>query len=428
MAMLDLEGILSDVLGNMSAEDMLRILQNGGLRELLGQVISAIMAVAAPMFLLCSIPALIYGIALCFFGVRIYRVLLVIQSVIIGGCTGSFLTIFIYTLCRTAGGNYPKAGGIIGWGIFGFLLIGALCGLAAWFLYMVFLFLQSFGIGFSIGFGGFIMIRMVAILEKIMTAVANGGQGAAGIPGMIVTSCGVGIGIGVLLGLVLGVLTCIFAKWLVMGTTAFKGGQKVGTTLALLVFVAHGTYGVYQIVSIVLSILLIGGGFAVQFLMDKKNPCNIGRKSTNGGVDMQQGQYRQPGQYGSQGYGQQPQYAQQMQAQPQMIQQPVEPKKCKLIGLDGMYKGFDFDIDRNTALGRDTNRCNIIFPDSCAGVSKVQCELKLNPETGAVSIEDKFSTYGTSVNGVKLEKGAVRFLNPGDVIMFGENNVFKIEY
>ncbi len=425
MRMFDLEGIIADAIGNMSADELLQLLQNGGIKDLLGQIISAIMAVAAPVLLLCSIPALIYSIALCFFGVRIYRVLLVIQSAIVGGCIGAGLNIFIYTLCCTAKGDYPKTGGIVGWGIFGFLLFGALLGLAAWFLYMVFLFLQSFGIGFSIGCGGFFLIRMTAIAQKVLLAAMNNGRGAENIPGMILSSCGIGIGIGVLLGLVLGVLTCIYAKWLVMGTTAFKGGKKVGITLALLVFVAHGSYGAYQIVSVILSILLIGGGFAVQYLMDKKNPCNIGRK--NGGANMQQGQYRQPGQYGSQGYAAQPQMQPQMMQQPQM-QQPVAPKKCKLTGIDGMYKGFDFDIDRNTVLGRDTNRCNIIFPETCAGVSKVQCELKLNPETGAVSIEDRFSSYGTSVNGIKLEQGQVRYLNPGDVIMFGENNVFKIQY
>lgn len=367
MAYLDLEGILEEVIG--------AILYGGGIQDVIAEIVAGM----GWLLLLLAVPSLLYNTAICFFGSRIYRVLLVIQSALTGGLIGAVL--------------FGIMGDSIGIAILGFLLIGALCGAGGWFFYKVFLFFQSFGIGLSAG---------------LSLAILTG-------------SMGVGIAIGIILGIALGVLTCIYVKWLVMGTTAFKGGKQIGTTLALFVLMANGSFGAFKVAGTILAILFIAGGFTVQFLQDRQKPCNLNGKQIfkvqgkgNGGLAK----------LGVRKPADSPNVVGAMPAP----QPKPQTRKCRLTGVDGMYKGVVFDIDRDTTMGRDVNTCNIIFPNNCAGVSKVQCELKLNTATGAVSVVDRLSTYGTSVNGIKLEKGKPRYLSSGDMIMFGENNVFKFEY
>lgn len=363
MAYLDLDSILREVMGV------------GGIQELIVEVVRGM----GWLLLLLAIPSLLYNTAICFFGSRIYRILLVIQSALTGGLIGAVL--------------FGIMGDSVGTAVLGFLLIGALCGAGGWFFYKVFLFFQSFGIGLSAGFS-------LVILTGSM---------------------GVGIAIGIVLGIALGVLTCIYVKWLVMGTTAFKGGKQIGTTLALFVLMANGSFGAFKVAGTILAILFIAGGFAVQFLQDRQKPCNLNGKQIFKVPGKENGGLSKLG-------ARKPAAPSNVAGNVPTPQPQPQTRKCRLTGVEGMYKGVTFDIDRDTTMGRDVNTCNIIFPNNCAGVSKVQCELKLNTATGAVSVVDRLSSYGTSVNGIKLEKGKPRYLSSGDMIMFGENNVFKFEY
>jgi len=364
MSLGGLGGIMGGSMGGYDLNDLLSM----GIQGLVGMFVQQFMW----LVIIVSIPALVYAILQCFFGLKIYRVMLVINGVLYGGAFGAVLFALIFK-------KVPLS-------IIGFLLLGALFGVGAWFLYKVFLFLYAFIIGMGIGISF----------------------------GALVGSVPVGILVGLFLGIALGVLICIFTKWLIMGTTAYQGASVIANVFSLLAI----STSFYKPLQYILLVLFAAGGFAVQFFMDKKKPVNIGGKQSYqpapGMAPVQQP-------YMQQQYMQQPQPVQQFTPQPQFGQ-------CRLVGVDGLYKGSEFPIDGNIIMGRDVNRCNIIFPEGTAGVSKVQCELQINPTTGAVSIVDNFSSYGTSVNGVKLERGSVRYLNPGDVIMFGENNVFKLEY
>ena len=99
-----------------------------------------------------------------------------------------------------------------------------------------------------------------------------------------------------------------------------------------------------------------------------------------------------------------------------------------LLGIDGLYKGFEFDLDRKLLFGRDEERCNILYPENANGISKIQFEIGINRDNGQVYVIDQYSTYGTNVNGHRLETNKATFLNNGDIVMFGEGNVFKVTY
>lgn len=82
------------------------------------------------IIVLISIPLLAVAIAYCFFGIKIYRVLLVISGLFGGGIVGGLL---LGLITESGGGA-----------VVGFLLVGALMGALSWYIYKVFLFIQTF--------------------------------------------------------------------------------------------------------------------------------------------------------------------------------------------------------------------------------------------------------------------------------------------
>lgn len=292
---------------------------------------------------LVSIPALALAAAYCFFGIKIYRVLLVISGFLGGGVVGALLL-----------GVITESG--VG-AVIGFILVGALFGVLSWYIYKVFLFIQTF---FSSFFATFFLMLLIT---KSPTAA------------MI---------FGVIVGMVLGVLICIYTKLFVMITTAYRGAGTISSVLSLFFL----TSGAYQIVNLLLLVGFTIGGFYVQ--------------------NRFFGSCYEAG--GKRGRGE------------------TVPKSssCKLVGIEGMYKGFEFDVEDMITFGRDVDNCNVIFPDTCAGVSRIQCQISYDKRSRAASIVDKFSSYGTTLNGAKLEINRPMPLKNGDVIMFGENNVFKL--
>jgi hypothetical protein len=246
--------------------------------------------------------------------------------------------------------------------------------------------------------------------------------------------------VGLLVGVLLAILTALpqFTKPMIMGTHAFKGGLFIAIYVAILILALVPSAGQGALVT--MWIALIGfavGGFLLQYSGDKKNPVLLFVKKPTVIYNYgPQGGYAQQGGYQQQGYAQQGGYQQQgyaqqggYQQQPPVSNNPIaNMASAKLIGVEGAYKGASFDLTGSVVVGRDAAKCNIVYPSGTKGVSRIQCQFNRNPQTGAISVQDNGSSYGTSVNGVKLQTGQIMFLNAGDVISFGENNVFKIEY
>lgn len=379
-----MEGVLEEVLGGAldAAMDGLSGYASDYIMNILMPIIQAMAGIA----LLISIPTLILGIVYCFFGLRAYRVLLTIDSVINGGSVGAVLLAVIILV------NGGKPGGIIAGLVCGFILFAVIFGLLAWFFPKVMLVIHSL-------FVGIVQVTTMFLLMGL---------------GFIAS-----IVIGAIFGIAFAVLVIIYQKWTIIGTHAYKGGLMIAQVMAIAIFAMTSNLKTVSVIYWICALGFIAGGFYVQYASDKKNPVMLdGRKAAYVQQPMNNMAYQQP--VNNMAY-QQP-------VNNMAYQQPVVQVTCKLIGLEGMYKGFEFDVEKEIFIGRDVDKCNIIFPEGTKGVSRIQCQLSINEQTGAVSIVDKFSSYGTSVNGVKLTQGVEMYLNTGDVIMFGENNVFKVQY
>lgn len=308
------------------------------------------------------IPILLMGVANCFFGYKIFRFILAISNGIVGGVIGIVLGL----ACTDMN---------VGGAIVGFIIGAALFGALAWFLYKVFIFIQAFGTGFSVGF-------LVGIL---LTKFQN---------------LTLGIILGVILGIALGVLIIVFERIVIMATTSFKGASSIALVLAFLIIQNPANFGLWN--GLLTAVFTIGGFlFQYFFKFGSGQPIAVKGGKTPKTTMMNQPVMQQP-----------------------VMQQPAGVPV--LVGIDGLYKGFEFDLTRTLLFGRDEERCNILYPENANGISKVQFEIGRNRENGQVYIIDQFSTYGTNVNGHRLENNKATFLNNGDIVMFGEGNVFKL--
>lgn len=387
-----MEYMMEDFMDEMLGEVLDGIMS--GVNEYVMSYLMEFIQAAAGVILLISLPTLILGIVYCFFGLRAYRVLLLIDSIINGGTVGAIL---LAVVVLVNGGS--ASGVLMGLG-FGFVIFAIIFGVLAWFCPKVMLVIHSLFVGI-IQVTGMFMVMGLGFIAPIV--------------------------IGVICGLTFAVLVVIFQKWTIMGTHAYKGGLMIAQFLAIAMVAMTGDLTTVSVTYWICAVGFIAGGFYVQYLCDKKNPVMLdGRKQAYVQQQSAYEVYQQP--VNNVPY-QQPVYETYQQPVNNVpYQQSVPVGGCKLIGLEGMYKGFEFDIDKEIVLGRDVEKCNIIFPEGTKGVSRVQCQLTVNEQTGAVSIIDNFSSYGTSVNGIKLTQGVEMYLNTGDVIMFGENNVFKVQY
>lgn len=322
-------------------EEILGLLEDGA-TDMLMSYLSEYLQDAMGIVVLACIPFLALAVAYCFFGIKIYRVLLVINGALSGAIVGAVLFAALF-----------ESGGAA---VVGAILLGALFGALAWFIYKVFLFIETFFTGFTVT-----AVLLLALIQNVPAALI----------------------LGVIAGIAMGVLVCIYTKLLVMIMTAYKGAGTIASILSLF-FITSGAYGVLYL--LLLAAFTVAGFyvqnrfFGVSYDPDKGKAGNV--MLSNG----------------------------------------------KVVGIEGMYKGFEFDLEDSLTFGRDVDNCNVVFPDTCAGVSRIQCQIMFDKKTRTVNIVDRFSSYGTTLNGMKLEINRVMPLKDGDVIMFGENNVFKMNF
>lgn len=100
-------------------------------------------------------------------------------------------------------------------------------------------------------------------------------------------------------------------------------------------------------------------------------------------------------------------------------------KNGKLSCLSGVFEGMELTITDEITVGRSASVCQLVYPQSAKGVSNVHCKFSLKQPGMDVAVIDLGSTYGTWVNGVRLEKGGCRKIVPGDKISFGENQIWR---
>lgn len=97
------------------------------------------------------------------------------------------------------------------------------------------------------------------------------------------------------------------------------------------------------------------------------------------------------------------------------------PRQLALRGISGMYEGSTFPLGAQIiALGRDAQRCAIVFPLDAKGISNKHCSLYVDEVTASLILQDHGSSYGTFLRGGKrVAADTAVLLQPGDTFTVG---------
>lgn len=96
-------------------------------------------------------------------------------------------------------------------------------------------------------------------------------------------------------------------------------------------------------------------------------------------------------------------------------------KNMRTLVLTGTMAGKTVQLKKNVpvVIGRDPNRCQIVYPKDTAGVSSVHCTITY--DGNQVTVADNGSSYGTVVGGTKVEPGKPMVMHRGQEVVFGSD-------
>lgn len=94
--------------------------------------------------------------------------------------------------------------------------------------------------------------------------------------------------------------------------------------------------------------------------------------------------------------------------------------ELRLQGIKGVFAGRRFALKEQLVIGRDGNRCSLVYPADTKGISGAHCALWYRE--GRLTVTDLGSTYGTAVNGKKLSPNTPCPVSVGDRIFLGSDN------
>ncbi|MBE5924156.1 MAG: FHA domain-containing protein [Lachnospiraceae bacterium] len=97
-----------------------------------------------------------------------------------------------------------------------------------------------------------------------------------------------------------------------------------------------------------------------------------------------------------------------------------------LLGLEGEYAGMDIPLEPDdfVMLGRNAGTVNIVFKH--ASVSGLHCQVRYSVDDDCFQVAD-FSSYGTFVDDVRVEKGELKECQPGAILDLGRTgNRFRL--
>lgn len=109
---------------------------------------------------------------------------------------------------------------------------------------------------------------------------------------------------------------------------------------------------------------------------------------------------------------------------------PTMQRKLVVTCERGPLKGQSVSSYSSIRVGRNPSACQLAFPDTTPGVSKMHCELSLTP--GGAIVNDLGSTYGTYLSdGKKLMPGERRNVGSNGIVLLGSDKVIlsvKVTY
>lgn len=99
----------------------------------------------------------------------------------------------------------------------------------------------------------------------------------------------------------------------------------------------------------------------------------------------------------------------------------------RIVEIHGPLGGFNIPCTQSIIFGRSPKNCNVVFPESTKGVSKVHCEVSLKND--GVLLRDLNSSYGTYLGtGERVTPGRTVLLKKGDVFYLASKEVmFQVQ-
>ena len=99
------------------------------------------------------------------------------------------------------------------------------------------------------------------------------------------------------------------------------------------------------------------------------------------------------------------------------------PSRARLVGIEGDYAGQSIPLSgQMLTIGR-SRECSLVMRNYVKGISKKHCAIRYSASHGAYQVVDMGSTYGTYLNGRKIEPRAPKTLKRNDVIYLGSKRV-----
>lgn len=96
-------------------------------------------------------------------------------------------------------------------------------------------------------------------------------------------------------------------------------------------------------------------------------------------------------------------------------------KNSRTLVMTGSMAGKSLPLRKGVpvVIGRDPNRCQVVYPKDTAGVSSVHCTITF--DGNEVTVADNGSSYGTFVGGTKVEPGKPMVIHRGQEVTFGSD-------
>ena len=96
-------------------------------------------------------------------------------------------------------------------------------------------------------------------------------------------------------------------------------------------------------------------------------------------------------------------------------------KSVRVLVIGGVMGGKTIQLKKGApvVIGRDPNRCQVVYPKDTAGVSSVHCTITY--DGNEVTVADNGSSYGTFVGGQKVEPGRPMVMHRGQEVTFGSD-------
>ncbi len=105
----------------------------------------------------------------------------------------------------------------------------------------------------------------------------------------------------------------------------------------------------------------------------------------------------------------------------------VSSQNAIIVGLSGIYKGKELELKEKMVFGRDSTKCDVVFPMDTEGVSGHHCVITYKNQR--IIMRDIGSSYGTYINnGLKIDQNVDLEMTIGDTFYLGsEQQKFMIK-